>query len=560
MTTELFNGNRTYSIYSELAFAYASGVEQDEGGFIRSSPVDLGYASLYSKSEYIFSQGTKPNDFSYWYWLSEHLDYDNLTDHFDNLGCYEDGTYNIYLTEDSDLVFLDAGNDGVKVEAGSWASWGGDDVIFGGSGENTLYIEEADASKISFLTDTTSDGFKVITVSHDDYQGTIKLVDFDNLSIAGYLDWSNAVDIDLNNVAPIAYDLNHQSKFELSGNTHGDPDLWLMTVSYATKDGIASTSITATEGISGYAQNLVTELNTKLPSNFSASYLGRENGTHSFILESTEFFSATVEVQQLHPNSNDLTFNIIEQPLSIDSSTNEDEVLTSNLPVAFDANDDVLNYSIVADPSHGTILLNSDGWYTYTPDPNYFGEDAFTYIVNDGALNSNEATAKLYVNPVNDPAIFGDFSVEGELYPNRTIWIELDHYSDLEGVDTWENYSDQYVAIRTIKIDGDGNRAEGSFGAGELKQVHLQDEDIGSSLYVQATLTDLNGSTEYSDEILLGVVEAINPIQADPQGLVLYPNTTKSSLLYGGTIKIAKSQLTFTLVILNQLMETLLLI
>ncbi|HVX59780.1 MAG TPA: Ig-like domain-containing protein [Pirellulales bacterium] len=58
--------------------------------------------------------------------------------------------------------------------------------------------------------------------------------------------------------------------------------------------------------------------------------------------------------------------------------------------------------SLVSGPSHGTVQLNSDGSFTYTPAANFNGVDTFTYKANDGSLDSNDATATITVNPVND--------------------------------------------------------------------------------------------------------------------------------------------------------------
>ena len=42
---------------------------------------------------------------------------------------------------------------------------------------------------------------------------------------------------------------------------------------------------------------------------------------------------------------------------------------------------------LVDDPAHGTVILNADGGFTYTPAANYHGADSFTYKVNDGSLD-----------------------------------------------------------------------------------------------------------------------------------------------------------------------------
>ena len=45
---------------------------------------------------------------------------------------------------------------------------------------------------------------------------------------------------------------------------------------------------------------------------------------------------------------------------------------------------DTLTFTKASDPAHGTVVVNTDGTYTYTPAANYFGPDSFTYTVSDG--------------------------------------------------------------------------------------------------------------------------------------------------------------------------------
>lgn len=53
---------------------------------------------------------------------------------------------------------------------------------------------------------------------------------------------------------------------------------------------------------------------------------------------------------------------------------------------------------MVSDVSHGTLALNSDGTFTYTPNAGYVGTDSFTYTADDGLIVSNTATVTLNVN------------------------------------------------------------------------------------------------------------------------------------------------------------------
>src|SRR2546427_4636960 len=58
---------------------------------------------------------------------------------------------------------------------------------------------------------------------------------------------------------------------------------------------------------------------------------------------------------------------------------------------------------LVNGPAHGTLSLNNDGSFTYTPALNYNGPDSFTYKANDGQVDSpTNATVSITVTPVND--------------------------------------------------------------------------------------------------------------------------------------------------------------
>src|SRR5207245_63517 len=55
--------------------------------------------------------------------------------------------------------------------------------------------------------------------------------------------------------------------------------------------------------------------------------------------------------------------------------------------------------------THGTLTLNANGGFTYTPATDYNGPDSFTYKANDGSLDSNVATVSITVTPVNDAPV-----------------------------------------------------------------------------------------------------------------------------------------------------------
>ena len=101
-----------------------------------------------------------------------------------------------------------------------------------------------------------------------------------------------------------------------------------------------------------------------------------------------------------------------DPPIAADDtySVDEDTVLT------IDAAEGVLNNDVDVDedplviiqllPTSGSLSLDTDdGSFVYTPDPNFYGTDSFTYQDFDGLANSNVATVVITVNPVNDAPV-----------------------------------------------------------------------------------------------------------------------------------------------------------
>ena len=68
-----------------------------------------------------------------------------------------------------------------------------------------------------------------------------------------------------------------------------------------------------------------------------------------------------------------------------------------------DGNFDKNNIAIIAAALHGTVILNDDLTFTYTPDSDYSGSDSFSYQVsdNDGSA-SNTANVYLNISAIND--------------------------------------------------------------------------------------------------------------------------------------------------------------
>ncbi|WP_343670785.1 Ig-like domain-containing protein, partial [Chitinophaga sp.] len=81
-------------------------------------------------------------------------------------------------------------------------------------------------------------------------------------------------------------------------------------------------------------------------------------------------------------------------------TTEQDKPATSAV-TANDPDGDPLTFTKGDDPSHGSVVVNPDGTYTYTPAPGYTGNDTFTVVVDDGKGGTTTITVTVSVNPVN---------------------------------------------------------------------------------------------------------------------------------------------------------------
>jgi len=100
----------------------------------------------------------------------------------------------------------------------------------------------------------------------------------------------------------------------------------------------------------------------------------------------------------------------------------EDTPLTVTVPGVLandtDADGNPLTAALVSGPSHGTVTVNTNGSFTYTPTANYNGPDSFTYRAFDGTTNSAPTTVTINVtadNNPNEPGVIESLGIGGQL-------------------------------------------------------------------------------------------------------------------------------------------------
>lgn len=227
------------------------------------------------------------------------------------------------------------------------------------------------------------------------------------------------------NAAPVVFDdvfaLNEGEFLEvaspgiLGNDTDGDGDSLFASVSEGPSNGFASVNL---DGSFSYSPN--------------PDFNGEDQFTYrAFDLHGPSDDNATVTII-INP--------LNDAPFAIDANfeTFEDEQI-SGIVSGFDADGDELEFVMVNPTEHGEINFGAFGNFVYTPNPEFNGEDQFTFLVGDGDLESNTATVTIAVIPINDPPECTGVSVSVDsLWPPnhkmREITIDLETF-DPDGDD-----------------------------------------------------------------------------------------------------------------------------
>ena len=140
-------------------------------------------------------------------------------------------------------------------------------------------------------------------------------------------------------------------------------------------------------------------------------------------------FTYTASDGQLTSNTATVSITVTavnDAPVAADDAftVNEDQTLTGDV-LANDSDIDTtgLTAALVTGPTNGTLALNPDGSFTYTPDADFAGADSFTYTASDGQLTSNTATVSITVTAVNDAPVAADIDVQ--VAEDNSVLVDL---------------------------------------------------------------------------------------------------------------------------------------
>ncbi|WP_407559445.1 tandem-95 repeat protein, partial [Vibrio parahaemolyticus] len=161
----------------------------------------------------------------------------------------------------------------------------------------------------------------------------------------------------------------------------------------------------------------------------------------------------------------------------------------------FEGDDKVVSLDTNNGPANGTVSINPDGSVTYTPNDNYVGKDAFTYIVTTGGV-SESTTVNVDVTPVNDVPVAKDDTATTQEDTAVTIDV-LPNDTDIDG-DT--------LRIDSASVPSD----QGTVEIVDGKLVFTPAENFNGHAEITYTVTD----GQLTDEAKVTVT--VNPVNDAP--------------------------------------------
>ena len=229
-------------------------------------------------------------------------------------------------------------------------------------------------------------------------------------------------------------------------------------------------------------------------------------------------------------------------------------VLTGILANDTDSDSDPLTAILLTNPTHGTLALNGDGSFVYTPDANFSGLDSFTYKVNDGLANSNVATVSVFVSGGNRlPVAVNDSYTtnEGVALVRTDLNGVIANDTDLDG-NTLESELATGPAHGTLVLRSFGSFTytpdAGFFGTDSFTYSDYDGHGNGNTATVTITVNHVNQAPVAADDTfystlgqsplitnaLSGVLVNDTDANDDPLTAILVTNPAHGTLIFNG--------------------------
>jgi VCBS repeat-containing protein len=152
-----------------------------------------------------------------------------------------------------------------------------------------------------------------------------------------------------------------------------------------------------------------------------------------------------------------------------------------------DVDGDSLAFTVLSGPVHGT-LSGSGANRTYTPDPGYLGPDSFSYVANDGTLDSAAATVSLNVHLNIAPVVtaLDQSAVRGQVFNASDLFSAIDGDGDALLYFFWDNNADPMSGYFTVNGVVQAANTTFAVDATQLAQTTFTAGQLPDDLFVNA--------------------------------------------------------------------------
>ncbi|RZJ99203.1 MAG: tandem-95 repeat protein, partial [Novosphingobium sp.] len=156
-----------------------------------------------------------------------------------------------------------------------------------------------------------------------------------------------------------------------------------------------------------------TPLYTVTTASLHGTVIVNANGTYTYtpVANYNGADSFTVTVSDGNGGSTTVTIPVNVTPVndapvaSSPAITTAEDTSKNGTVTATDVDGDVLTYILTTPPAYGSVVVNTNGTYTYTPNANFNGNDSFIITVSDGNGGSTNVIIPVSVTPINDNPI-----------------------------------------------------------------------------------------------------------------------------------------------------------
>ena len=242
----------------------------------------------------------------------------------------------------------------------------------------------------------------------------------------------------------------------------------------------------------------------------------------------------------LDPTPNTITFNVTADVAPVAqngaASGDEDQVTPiTGQAVATDADTPAnqLTYSLVGvngGATHGAVVMNTDGTFSYTPAANFNGTDSFTFRANDGSVDSNSATITINVTPVND----APSGTSATVTTNEDTGYVFGA-TDFGFSDPHDNPANSLLAVEITTLPGAGTLTDNGVAVTAGQFVSVADITAGKLVFTPAANANGNNYASFTFQVQDNGGTANGGVDLDPTPKTLTVNVTPVNDAPSGT-------------------------